>query len=153
MPRNESIGCIYRHPHMQLSNFNECFLSELSTQLSRKTKKDIQLLGDFENDEKSDSANFLDIMFCNSFMPHIISPTRISLRSRTLVNNIFSIDTSINLVAGNVITSISDQLAQFLILTNRKLEKVTKTVTYQRYFIKIDKNFLKQIKRENLNHG
>ena len=132
---------------MQLSEFNEYFLSELSTKLVKETKKDILLLGDFnidllKSDENSDSANFLDIMFSNSFMPHITSPTRISPRSKTLIDNIFSTDLSDNLIAGNIITSISDHLGQFLILSNRKLQKVTKTVIYQRSFAKMDKKSL-----------
>ena len=66
---------------MQLSEFNECFLSELSTKLVKETKKDILLLGDFnidllKSDENSESTNFLDIVFSNSFMPHITSPTK-----------------------------------------------------------------------------
>ena len=83
MSRNKIliIGCIYRHPNMQLSEFNECFLSELSTKLVKETKKDILLLGDFnidllKSDENSESTNFLDIVFSNSFMPHITSPTK-----------------------------------------------------------------------------
>ena len=117
MPRNKNviIGCIYRHPNMQLSKFNECFLSELSTKLSKERKKEILLLGDFNIDllkshENRDSLNVLDIMFSNSFMPHITSPTRISLRLRTLTDNIFSTDQSDNLIAGNIITNISVHL-------------------------------------------
>ena len=61
---------------MQLNEFNECFLSELNTKLSKETKKDILLLGDFNIDllksgENSNSGNFLDIMFSNSSTPHI----------------------------------------------------------------------------------
>ena len=72
-------------------------------------------------------------------MPHITSSNRISPRSKTFTNNIFSTDLSDNQIAGNIVTSISDHLAQFLILPNRKLQKVTKTVIYQRNFTKMDK--------------
>ena len=75
MPRHNSVivGCIYRHPNMQLNEFNEGFLSELHIKLSKERKKYILLLGDFDidllkKDENSDSANFLDIMFSNSSM-------------------------------------------------------------------------------------
>ena len=75
MPRNKNviIGCVYRRLNMQLSEFNECFLSELSTKLVKETKKDILLLRDFnigllKSDENSDSGNFLDI-----YAPYILS--------------------------------------------------------------------------------
>lgn len=75
------------------------------------------LLGDFNIDllksgETSDSENFSDI-FYNSFMPYITSPTRIRSRSRTLIDNIFSTDSSDDLIASNIIISISDHLALF----------------------------------------
>ena len=83
-------------------------------------------------------------------MPHITSPTRISPRSKTLIDNIFSTNLSDNLIAGNIITSISDHLAQFLTLPNRKLQKVTKIVIYQRNFVKMDKkSFLNDLRNLN----
>ena len=71
---------------MQLSEFNEFFLSKASTKLVKETKNDILLLGDsnidlLKIDENSDSGNFLD-MFSNSFMSHVTSSTRISPRSK-----------------------------------------------------------------------
>ena len=107
MPRNKSviIGCIYRHPNMQLNKFNECFLSELSIKLSKE--------------------NILTISSCWT-------------------------DPSNNLIGGNIITSISDHVAQFLILSNRKFQKVTKTIIYQRNFIKMNKkSFLIDLKHLN----
>ena len=80
-------------------------------------------------------------MFSNSFMPHITSPTQINPRLKTLIDNFFSTYLSDNPIAGNIITSISDYLAQFRILPNRKLQKVIKTVIYQRNFTKIDKKY------------
>ena len=106
---------------MQLSEFK-------ITKLVKETKNDILLLGNsnidlLKIDENSDSGNFLD-MFSNFFMPHITSPTRISPRSKIL--------------------------AQFLILPNRKLQKVTTTVIYQRYRTKMDKkSFLKDLRNLN----
>ena len=153
---------------MQLNEFNECFLSELNTKLSKETKNGILLLGDFNVDllkggENSGSANSLDIMLSNSFMPHIASPTQISPRSRTLVGNIFSTDLSEDPIAGNIITSISDYQAKFLILPNRNFQNVTKTVIYQSNFTKIDEklflndlltlNWKKSIAKKDANHS
>lgn len=112
------------------------------------------LLGDFNIDllksgETSDSENFSDI-FYNSFMPYITSPTRIRSRSRTLIDNIFSTDSSDDLIASNIIISVSDHLALFWILTNSKFQKVIKIVIYQRNITKMNKKpFLNDL--QNLN--
>ena len=147
MPRNKNVivGFIYRHPNIQRNEINNCFLFELSTKLSKEPKEDILLLlRDFNNgllksDENSDLANFLLIMFSISFLPQITSPTRIRPRSRTLIGNISSKDPADNLIAGNIVTSISVHLARFLILPNRKFQKVTKTAVYQINFTKMNK--------------
>lgn len=112
------------------------------------------LLGDFNIDllksgETSDSENFSDI-FYNSFMPYITSPTRIRSRSRTLIDNIFSTDSSDDLIASNIIISVSDHLALFWILTNSKFQKVIKIIIYQRNITKMNKKpFLNDL--QNLN--
>ena len=112
------------------------------------------LLGDFNIDllksgETSDSENFSDI-FYNSFMPYITSPTWIRSRSRTLIDNIFSTDSSDDLIASNIIISVSDHLALFWILTNSKFQKVIKIVIYQRNITKMNKKpFLNDL--QNLN--
>ena len=146
MPRNKNVivGFIYRHPNIQRNEINNCFLFKLSTKLSKEPKEDILLLRDFNNgllksDENSDLANFLLIMFSISFLPQITSPTRIRPRSRTLIGNISSKDPADNLIAGNIVTSISVHLARFLILPNRKFQKVTKTAVYQINFTKMNK--------------
>ena len=121
----------------------------------KRNKKYVLLLGDFSIDllksnKNCDSANFLEIMFPNSFMSHITSPKRISRRSKTLIDNIFSTDSSHDLIVGNNITSISYHLAQFLILCNRKFQKVTKNVIHRKIFTKINKkSFLNDLKNLN----
>ena len=51
------------------------------------------------------------------FVPHIIHPTRITPHSKTLIDNIFSNVPNFSQVkSGNLTLSISDHLAQFLIV-------------------------------------
>ena len=89
-------------------------------------------------------------MFYNSFMPYITSRTRVSTSSRTLIDNIFSADLPDDLIAGNIIISISDHQALFLFLPNRKFQKVTKTVIYQRNLNKMNKIYFLN-DQQNLN--
>ena len=58
-----------------------------------------------------------DTMTSNVFVPHITCPTRIITTNSTLIDNIYS--NSLNFsegISGNLTTTISDHLAQFLIL-------------------------------------
>ena len=57
-------------------------------------------------------------MYSTSLVHRIKYPTQITSHSRTLIDNIFSTDISENEISGNVVTSISDQLSQFLFLPN-----------------------------------
>ena len=72
--KNLIVGCIYRHPHMEITEFNEHFLTKLISNL-KKEKKDVLLLGDFNIDLlKYDSqvavASFLDKMYANAMIPY-----------------------------------------------------------------------------------
>lgn len=56
-------------------------------------------------------------MTSNLFIPHIIHPTRITSHSKTLIDNIFSNSPNFSQgMSGNLTISISDHLAQFLII-------------------------------------
>ena len=54
----------------------------------------------YENENKI--TEFLDGMCSNSFLPFITIPTRITPRSRTLIDNIFYNGTIQNTTAGNI---------------------------------------------------
>ena len=106
---------------MDLSVFNENYLLPLLEKLNASNKK-IFLLGDFnadllKTDIDANISNFLDILTTNMFVPHIIHPTRITPKSKTLIDNIFSNSTNFtDGMSGNLTLSLSDHLAQFLII-------------------------------------
>ena len=135
--KNTIIGCIYRHPCMDIKEFNEDYLDHLMEKLS-KEKKDIYLTGDFNIDlmkteEVTNISNFLDTLTSNLFIPHIISPTRITPKSSTLIDNIFS--NSLNFkkgISGNLTITISDHLAQFLVIPKKHPKIHKKQNIYKR---------------------
>ena len=53
-------------------------------------------------------------MYTSSLYPTIKTPTRITATSKTLIDNIFDDFTKKNF-AGNILTSISDHLTQYLL--------------------------------------
>ena len=68
-------------------------------------------------DDDINSSNFFDELTSHLFVPHIIHPTRITPSSKTLIDNIFSNSTNYQEgFSGNFTFSLSDHLAQFLII-------------------------------------
>ena len=137
--KNTIVGCIYKHPHMKAYEFINCYMNDLTEKLSRESNKNQVIMGDFNIDllkyeTNANSSDFLDMIYSNSLVPHITSPTRITPRSKTLIDNIFSTCLDDNIQTGNLLTTISDHLDQFIILPLSYSNKVTKKKTYQRSF-------------------
>ena len=137
--KNIIVGCIYRHPSMKdVNEFNNNYFNVLADKLLSEKNKGVILMGDFNIDllkAESDTkiSDFLELIYATSLIPHITSPTRLNTRSKTLIDNIFSTATDENLHTGNILTSISDHLAQFLLFPI-KAHKTQKEEIYQRNF-------------------
>ena len=72
---------------------------------------------DMKTDIEEDSMTYVDTLTSNLFVPHIIHPTRITPHTKTLIDNIFSnLPNFSQGKSGNLTVSISDHLAQFLII-------------------------------------
>ena len=112
---NMIIGCIYRHPSMEHSEFNNRFLLVLLQKIS-KEKKTAVLLGDFnadllKYDHDDEVADFLDAMYSKLLLPNISSPTGIAPTSANLIDNIFTNDYDNTFTSGNLVTTLSSNLA------------------------------------------
>ncbi len=146
--KNIITGCIYRHPSMSMDDFNDK-TAKLFDKLKNE-KKQLFLMGDFnidliKLDSDQDSATFFDTVTSNLLVPHIILPTRITSHSKTLIDNIYSNNERfLEGVSGNLTISISDHLAQFLIIPIKidHKEKLKQSV-YKRDYKNFDKeNFI-----------
>ena len=140
---NTIVGCIYKHPKMNISEFLEDYLHELFYKISFE-KKNVILLGDFNinllnYDKHNETADFLDMIYSNSLLPQIVIPTRITPRSCTLIDNIFTSDTPVGTNSGNLTFPISDHLCQFLSIPslNKKNKKKNEFI-YSRSFQKFN---------------
>ena len=58
-------------------------------------------------------------MYSKLLLPNISSPTRITSTSATLIDNIFTNDYDNTFTSGNLVTTLSDHLAQILIVPIR----------------------------------
>ena len=91
---NVIAGCIYRHPHMDLNEFNDYYINNLLDKLSKENKT-VFLLGDFNIDLLNYSQHSLTNEFLGSLSSHmllslIVKPTRIRNNSKALIDNIYS---------------------------------------------------------------
>ena len=119
---NILVGCIYRHPLIDLNEYNHYYLNELLNKLSSENKSVI-LLSDFKvdlmkYDNRHSTNEFLDSLYSHLFLPHITQPTSIRDSSKTLIDNIFSNTLIENTISGNLTATISHHLPQFIILPN-----------------------------------
>ena len=119
---NIIIGCIYKHPSMDLNDFNTNYLNNLLDKVS-KEQKSVFLLGDFNinllnYNDHNPTNEFLDSLASNSFVPYILQPTQLTSHSKTLIDIIFFNIISPEAISGNLTATISDHLPQFMIVPN-----------------------------------
>ena len=135
---------------MSIPEFNSDFLQPLLTKFDFENKEVI-LLGDYNinlinTDSDKNTCEFLNLMLSSSFLPRITKPTRITPRSQTLIDNIFYNEIKTNIIAGNIITDISDHLTQFVSVPFEDSSHLInpKEELYLRNFIKLNSNNFKQ---------
>ena len=138
------IGCLYRHPSMELSEFNNHYLSNLLDNLSDENKT-VVLLGDLnadllKYDKDCNVSDFLDKMYSNQPLPHIASPTRVTLNSETLIDNIFSNNYDSFFTSVNLVTTLSDHHAQLLLMEFQNKQMDNEKIQIFRDFSKIENN-------------
>ena len=85
-------------------------------------------------DHNTDSASFLDSLYTNFLLPYISTPSQVTTHSRTLIGNIFSNNIEDGLISGNIISTISDHYAQFLLMKNMKIKQKETTDIYSHDF-------------------
>ena len=91
----------------------------------------------YSNDKNT--GNFLHKMFSQSFLPYIITPTRITRNTKTLIYNIYDNKPPNNIIFGNLSSIISDHLIQLLAEPLDFSEKSSKMINRQRYYKNLDK--------------
>ena len=129
---------------MDAREFNDTFLQITLERLSYENK-DIILMGNFnidilKYDTNNDSAAFLDMMYENFLLPYISSPTRVTPRSQSLIDNIFSNIIEDEIISGNITTTISDHYAQFTLFKNKtKSQNNKKIAKFARNYKTLDK--------------
>ena len=147
------IGGIYRHPNTRITDFKDSMdviLSNLSTQ-----KSPCFIAGDINIDiskcnVSKDTAEYVENLIINNFMPTIIMPTRITPTTATLIDHIYYYPGShnsknITLKSGNILSDVTDHLPNYTLITSKKVKSESRP--YVRIFSPKNKlNFLKYLR-------
>ena len=134
---------IYRHPSMNLADFNRSYLNRLLENIFKEQKSIFQH-GDINvslvnYNEYIQTNEFLDSLSSISFIPLILQPNRIISHSNTLIDNIFSNAIDPDIISGNLTATISDHLPQFAIIPNMSGNILSnKSNIYERDWSKFD---------------
>ena len=110
------IGVIYRPPGTKLELFNAEIETLLTTLTTKKyANKKVFLTGDFNIDILASQTHaptgaFIDCMLMHHFLPLILQPTRITVSSATLIDNIFTNSHDGILESAILTADISDHL-------------------------------------------
>ena len=138
--QNQLIRTVHKHPSMNVSKFSHEYLTGILTKIKNENKY-IILMGDFNVNlinyyKDTGTSEFLEQLFNHKFTPQIMLPTRITEKTATLIDNISVNGQTQKYNSGNITTSISDHLPQFIIIENGNGDKPTnKTAktTYKDY--------------------
>ena len=118
--KNIMVSCIYNQPASDTNT-----LIQTIEELYRNNRKDVYLCGDFNVnlfDYQGQEAirDFTDTIFSLGLFPLIDKPTRITVQSATLIDNIFSNVLNVSHECGLLLADISDHLPVFCV-SNYKL--------------------------------
>ena len=112
------------------------FIEKVNEIISGVTKgnKHCYITGDFnldllKHESHSVTAQFIESLFAFSFLPMITKPTRITAHSATLIDNIFTNNTTVSSKNGLIISDISDHLPIFSIVFGDYLRKDSNSFT------------------------
>ena len=116
--QNVIAGVVYRPPDTDINAFNQYLESILQTINSEK--KQIYMLGDWNInllsvDKHGPSQDFINVMYSYNLFPIITKPTRVTNKSATIIDNIFTnnIFQSNKVLTGILHTDISDHYPIF----------------------------------------
>ena len=122
-----TVGCTYRAPNTDLNIFNEEFQKILDFLGNRK----IYLCGDYnidllKNESHEQCKCFVDNMYSYGYYPLIVYPTRVTVSTSTLIDNIFTNMLDSRMRSGILVNDISDHLPIFTFNMNTNIKNNVK---------------------------
>ena len=131
------VGFVYRPPNSNMMVFLEKMKHILET--INNQKHTVYVMGDFNlnlltQTDSGNSSGFLEMFYSNNFLPLINRPTRVTQKTATLIDNIFTNNLDVNRKFHNGIlyTDISDHFPVFHISEVENLQRQEKRSIYIR---------------------
>ena len=130
--KNVMITTVYRTPGSCLDTFN----ATLDSMFGRVNTTKVHIVcGDYNVDilnphGHSKTQQFIDTMYSNNLFPLITKPSRITIETATLIDNIFTNSLESQITAGLLINDISDHLPVFAFFQHqykKDLRQITPT--------------------------
>ena len=124
IPNKQSciLDTIYKHPSMKHFKFNNEYMEELLRVITHENKNCILTdnfnLSLLKHVKSPGVSKFLENLLAHNIMPQITLPTRITEKTATLIDSILINNNVLSCIFGNLTTSISDHLPQFIALDN-----------------------------------
>ena len=117
--KNIIVGCIYKHHTISPKDFTKTMKFLLSKLC--KEKKTCYLAGDYnmnllQMESSTDIELYFDELTHTNFTLLITSSTRVTSKTKTLIDNIFFNEFCSNIVSGNLSVGISDHMPQFALI-------------------------------------
>lgn len=151
--KNMIIGCIYRHPSSDCTEFCETLKEQLND--LNNSGKEIFILGDininlFNYNTDNKTSDFLDMLLGSSYMPMITKATRITDHTSTLIDHIYTNVPQKISKTGICLADITDHLPIFCTINNTVTTH--NTDKYYRDFSKFNHEmFLHDIEKVDFN--
>ena len=143
---NVIIGVIYSLPNQDISSFNDKMSNIVN--VVRRENKTCYFLGDYNinilnYESHAQTAQFVDMMSSNVFLPLITRPSRVTATSATLIDNIFTNDIGDinNSVQVLFITDISDHFPVFHIARQMEIKEKDTYIFKRLYSFQNKENF------------
>ena len=121
--KNNIVGLIYRPPDSNvyrfIDNLSKCI------ELITKDRKPCYICGDFNLDllnaaSHNPTSDYLNTFYSGSFYPLIDKPTRVTTKSATLIDNIFTNVLNTKITPGILFNDITDHFPIFHLLNNTR---------------------------------
>ena len=105
---------------MTTADFNSKYLTPLLEKLNREDKFCF-LMGDFNINSMKINSEYYNSLFYDTicsylFTSFVIQPTRVTDKSKTLIDNIFFCRIEFTTLSGNTMHSVFDHVTSFLLL-------------------------------------
>ena len=125
--KKATICCIYRAPNTNLDMLSDFMYNTI---FRNKRNKTIYVCGHFnvdllQYDKHRDTNNFIDQLYSLGLHPLITRPTRITSRSNTLIDNIYTTDITSCIQSGLIINDMTDHLPIFQITEYKHNNNIT----------------------------